>query len=486
MNMSNMIGIGPFVTIPLILSTMGGPQAMLGWILGAVLAVCDGMVWAELASAVPSSGGTFEYLKVAYAGTPLGRLLPFLFIWQFILSGPLEIASGTIGFANYVKYLLPFSPRLMQLSPRQVQWLAEGLAVGVTALTVVLLYRKIESVAKLMVALWVGVILTIAVVLVCGLPHISARVAFDFPPGAFSFSQGFLLGLGSAMMWAMYDYLGYYSICYIGDEVRAPSRTMPRSILISVLAVAAIYLLMNVSIISVVPWREALKSEYIASEFMERLHGRWWGALMTVLVCWTAFASVFTLTLAYSRIPYAAARDGFFFSAFARLHPRGDFPHVSLLVLGAVAMGAGFFSLDAVISVFVTSRILVQFLAQIAAVARLRSQRASNSGFRMMLYPLPALVALVGWCYIFATSDLDYGLAPWQCSRRASWRMPYGRDTAENPCDGLIERRPFAQTGMREAKYIGCRGRRMARAAPEPGSLRKRFRRCLLKCPPHV
>ena len=268
--------------------------------------------------------------------------------------------------------------------------------MGVAALTVVLLYRKIESVAKLMVALWVGVILTIAVVLVCGLPHFNARVAFDFPPGAFSFSRGFLLGLGSAMMLAMYDYLGYYSICYIGDEVRSPSRTMPRSILISVFVVAAIYLLMNVSIISVVPWREALKSEYIASEFMERLHGPWWGALMTVLVCWTAFASVFTLTLAYSRIPYAAARDGFFFSAFARLHPRGDFPHVSLLVLGAVAMGASFFSLDAVISVFVTSRILVQFLAQIAAVARLRSQGARNLGFRMMLYPLPSSDCL-GW-----------------------------------------------------------------------------------------
>jgi amino acid transporter len=160
----------------------------------------------------------------------------------------------------------------------------------------------------------------------------------------------------------------------------------------------------------VVPWQEAVKSKYIASEFMVRLHGPLWGAVMTVLVCWTAFASVFTLTLAYSRIPYAAARDGFFFTAFSHLHPRGDFPHVSLLVLGAVAMGASFFSLDAVINAFVTSRILVQFLAQIAAVARLRAQEARNTGFRMMLYPLPALVALIGWSYIFATSDLEYGL----------------------------------------------------------------------------
>jgi len=420
MNMSNMIGVGPFLTIPLILEKLGGPQAMLGWILGALLAVCDGMVWAELASVVPSSGGTFEYLKVAFAGTPLGRLLPFLFIWQFILSGPLEIASGTIGFAQYATYLLPESwalPRLIEglafgfgvRMPavgidRLLTWAVEWLAVGVAAVTVVLLYRRIESIAKLMVALWVGVLLTIAVVLVSGLWHFNARIVFDFPPGAFGFSTGFLLGLGSATLLAMYDYLGYYSVCYIGDEVRSPSRTMPRSILISVFAVAAIYLLMNVSIISVVPWREAMRSGAIASEFMARLYGPVGGAVMTMLVCWTAFASVYTMMLAYSRIPYAAARDGFFFSAFARLHPRGDFPHVSLLVLGAVTMAASFFDLDVVISVFITSRILVQFIAQIAAVARLRSLGAANAGFRMTMYPLPSGVALVGWIFLFATS----------------------------------------------------------------------------------
>jgi amino acid transporter len=295
-----------------------------------------------------------------------------------------------------------------RVAPQVLHWLTVGLAVGVAALTIVLLYRKIESVAKLMVALWAGVILTIAVVLVCGLPRFNARLAFDFPPGAFSFSRGFLLGLGSAMLLAMYDFLGYYSICYVGDEVRSPSRTMPRSILISVFAVAAIYFSMNLSIIGVVPWREAMNSNYIASEFMARLYGTAGGAVMTVLVCWTAFASVFTLALGYSRIPYAAARDGFFFSAFARLHPRGDFPYVSLLVLGAVTMGASFFDLDAVISVFVTSRILVQFIAQIGAVARLRRQGTCNSGFRMILYPLPSAIALAGWIYIYATSDIIY------------------------------------------------------------------------------
>lgn len=397
MNMSNMVGVGPFLTIPLILAAMGGPQAMLGWIIGAVLAICDGMVWAELASAVPSSGGTLEYLKVAFAQTRLGRLLPFLFIWQFILSGPLEIASGNIGFAQYATYIIPLDPLYVKL-----------LAAGVAALTVVLLYRKIESVARLMVVLWVGMILTILVVLGSGLWHFDARLAFSFPPGAFSFSSGFLLGLGSATLVAMYDFLGYYSICYIGDEVANPSRTIPRSILISVVSVAAIYLTMNVCIIGVVPWQEALHSKFLVSEFMEKLYGRAGGVAITLLICWTALASIFALMLGYSRIPYAAAREGFFFSVFGRLHPRGDFPHVALLVLGAVSAGASFFSLEAVISGLITTRILVQFIGQIAAVVMIRRQAERPLGFRMPLYPLPSLVALVGWVFIFATSGLWY------------------------------------------------------------------------------
>ena len=410
MNMSNMIGVGPFLTIPLILKTMGGPQALLGWLLGAVLAICDGMVWAELASAIPRSGGTLEYLKVAYARTPLGRLLPFLFIWQFILSGPLEIATGTIGFAQYLTYLVPMRPIYVQC-----------LAGGVGVLGVVLLYRKIESVGKLMVALWLGVIVTMAAVLVPGLWHFNAGAAFAFPSGAFTFSQGFVLGLGSAMLLVMYNFFGYYSVCYIGEEVREPARTIPRSILLAVLVVAVMYLVMQGTIISVVPWQEAQESEFVGSLFIQTLYGRTAAVAVTVLICWTAFASVFALMLSYSRIPYAAARDGFFFSAFSRLHPRGDFPHVSLLVLGAVTVVASFFPLDAVISALFTTRILVQFIAQIGAVAMLRRRSAevaedasaaplegglqptpAPSTFRMAWYPLPAVIALVGWVFGFA------------------------------------------------------------------------------------
>ena len=394
-----MVGVGPFITIPLIIASAGGPQCMLGWLLGAVLALCDGLVWSELAAAMPGSGGTYSYLREAFRKTPLGGILPFLFIWQFILSGPLEIASGYIGFSQYVGYLWH------GMTP------AEGrmVSMAVGAITILLLYRGITAVGRLTVVLWIGMLATVLWMIVDGLTHFHASLAFDFPPHAFSFSTGFFAGLGSAMLIAMYDFMGYYDICYMGGEVRDPERTIPRSIIYSVLAIAAIYLLMNVSVIAVVPWREAMQSKFIASQFVEKLHGPRAASVVTILVLWTAFASVFALLLGYSRIPYAAAVNGDFFRAFARLHPRGRFPYVSLLVMGILSMLASLLSLDAVISALLTSRILIQFIGQIAALQHIRKHRPDIvRPFRMWLYPVPSILALLGWTYVFLTSGWNF------------------------------------------------------------------------------
>jgi len=397
--MSNMVGVGPFITIPLIIAAMGGPQCMLGWLLGAVLAICDGLVWSELAAAMPGTGGTYLYLREAFRGTRAGGILPFLFIWQFVLSGPLEIASGYIGFAQYVGYFW-----------RGMGWWGTRLVcIAVGTAVVLLLYRRVTAVGRLTVVLWAGMLVTVLGIIAAGLTHFQARFVLDFPAGAFTFSRGFAAGLGSAMLIAMYDFMGYYDICYVGGEVRDPARTIPRSILLSVLAIAAIYALMNVSIIAVVPWREAVQSKFIASQFVERLYGARAAAAVTMLVLWTAFASVFALLFGYSRIPYAAAVDGHFFKMFAHLDPRGHFPDVSLLVLGGLTIAASFWELDAVISALLTSRILVQSIGQIAAVRHLRRHRPDvRRQFRMWLYPVPALVALAGWGYIFATSGWNF------------------------------------------------------------------------------
>jgi len=402
LNMSNMIGVGPFITIPLLMSALGGPQAMLGWFVAILIAIPDGMVWSELGAAMPGSGGSYLYLREAYGRETFGRLLAFLFIWQFILSGPLEIASGYIGFARYTGYIW------QGISSQQTFLVA--CAVGV--LNIVLLYRRITSIGKITVSLWIGTLLTTLAVIVTGVLHFSAARAFDFPPRAFSFSLGFLFGLGAAARIGVYDYLGYYDVCYIGDEVKEPGRTIPRSIIISVIAVALIYFAINLSMIGVVSWREFVpygdhpESGFIVSLMMERIYGSKIAVVFTLMVLWTAFGSVFALLLGYSRIPYAAALDGYFFKVFGRLHPTKNFPYVSLVVLGIISIICSLFSLDVVIDALITTRILVQFIGQIFAVSLLRKNRPDMvRPYRIWLYPLPSVIALAGWIFIFSTAD---------------------------------------------------------------------------------
>src|SRR5215470_10871713 len=334
LNMANMVGVGPFITIPLLMAAMGGPQSLLGWWVGALIVLCDGQVWSELGAALPGSGGSYRFLREAYGPERGGRLMAFLFIWSFVLSGPLEIASGLIGFGQYAGYLWP---GLAAGGSRYV-----GAAVGLLA--VVLLARRITFLGRITVTLWAGTVVTMVAVLASGLPHFDAARAFDFPPGAFTFNRGFVLGLGSAALIAIYDYLGYYDICYIGDEVRDPARVVPRSILFSIVGCAVGYFLLHLSLLGVIPWREMLDSKYVVSDFMERLHGRGAAVTVTLMILWTAFGSVFALLLGYSRIPFAAAVQGDFFRPFAHLHPTKNFPDVSLYVLGVVSIVASFFT----------------------------------------------------------------------------------------------------------------------------------------------
>jgi amino acid transporter len=402
LNVANMVGIGPFITIPLFIAAMGGPQAMVGWVVAAVLVLCDGLVWSELGAALPGSGGTYHFLKRIFGAYRWGRVLPFLFIWQFLISGTLELASGYIGMMNYVKYALP------GLEPALRRWHVPGGMAAVAALTVVvvtaLLCRRIRAVGWLAVAMCAGTVITVTAVIVAGLTHFNPSL-LQMPPGAFTLNRAWFGGLGAAMLIAIYDYLGYFNVCHLGDEVRDPGRTIPRAVILSVVIIAAVYLTMNLSIIAVVPWQEAMKSENIAALFMERLFGRTAAVAFTVLVIWTALASLFAGTLGYSRIPFAAAREGDFFPAFALLHRTGHYPVVSLLSLSALTAVFCFFSLDVVISAAVSVRILVQFIGQIVALHLLRTTRPDvPMPFKMWLYPLPSLVALVGWSFVWVTS----------------------------------------------------------------------------------
>jgi amino acid transporter len=430
-NVLNMVGIGPFLTIPLALAAMGGPQAMIGWVLGAALSVCDGMVWAELGSAMPMEGGPYHYLLHGFGAHSWGRVFSFLFLWQSILLGPLSIASGAVGFADYTKFLVP--------SMTSAHLIA--VAIAVCLVNTLLVYRNIRSIARISIAVAVVVCASMVWIVYAGATHFHAALAFDFPPNAFSLSTGFFAGLGSATLIAAYDYGGYYNVCLIGAEVVRPKVTIPRSILWAIAIVAVLYLVMNLAIIGVVPWREAMQSKAIVADFMHAIYGGWAGNLVAVLILVASFGSVFAVLLGYSRIPYTAARDGRFFSVFAHLHPRGGFPHISVLTLGFCSALACFVSLSGLISVLIVTQTLLQFMGQCVAVILLRRQKsAAGECYRMPLFPIPALLALCGWSYIVLTSGARYilmalglmlaGILAYLLRAHARTEWPFGGETA--------------------------------------------------------
>ena len=387
LNMIDMVGIGPFITIPLILGPMGGGRAMLAWLLGGLLAISDGLVTAELAAELPSSGGSYHFLRQAYG--PAGRLIAFLFLFQILFSAPLSMASGCIGFANYLAYLWPTAGRNLPLA-----------AMAVCVIAMLLLLRRIEAIGKFSILLWIGVMLTLAIVIGAGLPHLKLEAFAFWSAPRFDGKAGFI-GLGSALLVATYDYLGYYNICYIGDEVREPEKTIPRVIVISILAIGAIYLVMNACIISVLPMTTATTSNAVVGDYLAQLLGMRAAKFISLLILWTAFASIFSLMLGYSRILYAAARDGNFFGIFAKLHATEAYPYVSILFLGTVAAACCFFSLKHVLQAIISIRAVIPFMAQIigAVVLRVREPERPRP-FRMWLYPLPAIVALGLWGYV--------------------------------------------------------------------------------------
>ena len=392
---TDMVGIGPYITIPLFLATMGGPQAMLGWLVGALLAFCDGLVWAELGAAMPKAGGSYNYLREAYGARSAGRWFSFLMVWQIMFSAPLSVASGSIGFANYLHYLLP------GLSPGGVRIVAAVFPL----LLVALLYRRIGALGNVSVVLVGGVILGCFWIIFSGLPHLSARRLLDFPPGAFHLNWIFWAGLGHATLYALYDYFGYYNVCYLAEEIRNPGRVIPRAIMFSILAVGTLYVLMTASFLSVIPWRDAIHSPFIASVYIATLQGAAAGKVMTGLLLWIAFSSVFSLLLGYSRIPYAAAMDGNFFRVFARLHPKGQFPYVSLITLGIVASIFSLGHLSEVIGSLVATRVLIQYLPQTVGFFLLRFKSPQlPRPFRMWFYPLPGIISLLGWLYVLGTA----------------------------------------------------------------------------------
>ncbi|MCZ4100320.1 MULTISPECIES: APC family permease [Streptomyces] len=404
-NMSQMCGIGPFVTIPLMVAAFGGPQAVIGFLAGALLALADGLIWAEMGAAMPGSGGSYVYLRQAFQYRS-GKLMPFLFVWTAMLFIPLIMSTGVVGFVQYLGYL----------APDMGQNAGDAVGLGMIALVVLLLWRGIEHIARITAVMWCVMILSVALVILAAFTHFDADLAFTYPAHAFELtSHTFWIGFAAGLTIGIYDYLGYNTTAYMGAEIKDPGRILPRSIIFSILGIMGIYLLLQIGTLGVIDWHRMLNADDIASSsvasaVMEKTWGKGAADTVTVLILITAFASVFTGLLGGSRVPYDAARDRVFFRQYGKLHAQHRFPMLGLATMGVIT-AIGFLigrhtDLATLIQLLTTVMVIVQALAQILAVSVLRRRQAGlHRPYKMWLYPLPSIIALVGWLVIYGYAD---------------------------------------------------------------------------------
>jgi amino acid transporter len=455
-NMLEMIGVGPFITLPLVIAAAGFQLSVWAWVLGAAIAVADGLVWAELGAAFPRAGGSYAFLREIYGPKGAGNWLSFLYVWQLSFSAPLSIASGCIGLASFLGVFWPGIDGAPIEALPGLHYSAFA-AAAVCLLVTWMLYRRISVVTGMAWVLFVGVIAAIAGVIVSGFVHASALGGWHMPAAPAMHAAAGLKkamgGLAQGTLLATYCYWGYYNITYLGGEVKRPEKTIPRSILLSVMFVAAFYVVMDLAVLPSLSGAAALGGTaapasasavvrvQLVADIARAAFGGWAGYAIAALVVWTAFSSVFSLLLGYSRVPYAAARDGNYFRFLDAVHPRHGIPHRSLVALGVVAAGFCFLSLTQVITLLVITRILLQFFLQHVGVMLLRAQRPElKRPFRMPLYPLPPLVAMAGFVFMLVNrSHALEGLAVaagialsgtaiylWRAKRLGEWPFALG------------------------------------------------------------
>jgi fructoselysine transporter len=396
-NMIDMVGIGPFITIPFIVGAMKGPQCIIAWLVGALLAFMDGSIWAEMGAKWPQAGGSYVFLQNLYG--KWGKMFAFLFIWQTTIQAPLVIASGAIGFSQYLTYLINLTG-----------WEQKAVSGALVILLVLLLYRNIKSVGKISVFLWIITGGTFIWLIASGFNGFNSKQAFTVSKDAWDLTPLFFVGLGQASLKTAYSFLGYYNVCHLGGEIKNPERNIPRAIFISIAGIAVLYLGMQIMVLGILPWQEVAKSDFPISLYFQHIYNSGVAKFATGLILIIALSSLFSVTLGYSRVPYAAAIDGNFFPMFGKIHPTKKFPHVSLLFLGAFAFVFSLlFKMKEIITAIVTMRIIIQFLGQAFGIIWWHYHKPKDvRPYKMWLFPMPAIIAIIVWLFILLTSPLFY------------------------------------------------------------------------------
>jgi fructoselysine transporter len=406
LNMIDMVGIGPFVALPIILIAFPGKFSLIPWLIGAALALGDGLVWSELGAAWPKAGGSYIFLQKLFRGKP-GKVMSFLYVVQTTLHTPLVITSACIGFVNYLRYFEDLS--FIQ---------GKMVMIGIVLMIVFFLYRKVIDVGK------IGIALSIIVVTLLLWTIITGAIAFDTniylansaTPNKLGsiWSIGFWYLAGNASTKAIYSYLGYYNVCHIGSEIKNPVKNIPRSIMLSVVGIAILYISMQFVISGAVE-QKVITSENVPliSMLFQKVYGTQVANIATIMLLVVAFSSLFALLLGYSRIIWAAANEGMHFKVFAHLHPTKNFPDYALLIFGGIAIifCMIFNKASDVFKFIVVTRIFIQFIPQSIGVILMRiNKRQAELPYKMALFPFLIIISILIWLYVFISSGIQYSL----------------------------------------------------------------------------
>lgn len=415
-NTMNMFGTGPLITIPYCLGSVypQGPQAMLGYGIACIACSCDSFVWGEIGSMWPSCGGSYVYLRELYGFETWGRLASFMYIWQFLISGPAEVASGFVAIAEYMVY---FSPTTLSYWPRV------AISVGSLFFCAGLLHRKVDDVGRTTLIFWFITLFAIVFTLVAGFTdwHPSN---LELPDGAFSGGfgrpggKGIVAAVSAATRFGVYDMTGYYDVCFMGGRVQNPRRTIPISCISTCIIVGCTYILVYLAVLGHLPWQNFIdmySDDYsgnppgIMSLFTESRINKEFAYFFTAIVAITIFGSTYSMLCGFGYLPYAAAKDGLFFSTFA--HESERHPGLadrSLILVVLLTLPWCFFSLDVVIDAMTTCLVLVQFVGQAVGLLyyRWRIPRTDQpEGWRMPLFPIPCIIQMLIFFFIWISSD---------------------------------------------------------------------------------
>lgn len=404
LNMIDMVGIGPFIALPVILVAFPGKFSVIPWFIGFIVALADGFVWGELGSAWPEAGGSYVFLQKLYKGKT-GRIMTFLYVLQTSVHLPLVMTSAAIGFANYFGYLVPLG-----------FWQGKAVMIALVVVIILLLYRKISAVSKISVVLSIAVAGLLIWTIVTGAIGYSdhllhANSALSHKIGDFN-TMAFWFIVGNYTSNTIYAYLGYYNVCNLGSEIKNPEKNIPRSIIISIIGIAVLYMLMQWMIAGSVSHAKIINENVpIISILFQQAYGKQVADIATVMLLIVAGSSLFALLLGYSRVIYASAKDGMHFKIFAHLHPTKKFPDYTLIVFGALAIifCLAFNKPSAVFGFIVVTRIFIQFIPQAVGVILLRVRKRTHElHFKMPLFPLIPIFSILVWIFVFITSGYKY------------------------------------------------------------------------------